>query len=83
MSNPGEGIVATIRVPAVRSEEHVPEGKELIDYEQALAALTAEERLQATVYAINTLLIQKGVYSAAEFEFQFRQGAARQIKKRR
>jgi hypothetical protein len=30
-----------------------------------------EERFMATVYAMNTLLIQKGIYAAEEFESFF------------
>ena len=31
---------------------------------------------------MNTLLIAKGVYSAQEFRFQFRQSAQRQLRKK-
>ncbi|HEY3769078.1 MAG TPA: hypothetical protein VGN44_10430 [Candidatus Angelobacter sp.] len=72
---------------AVRSveqgDEMVPAGKTLIDYDEALAQLTEEERLRATVYAMNTLLIAKGVYSAEEFRFQFRQSAQKQLRKKK
>jgi hypothetical protein len=71
---------------AVRSieqgDEMVPAGKTLIDYDDARAQLTEEERLRATVYAMNTLLIAKGVYSAEEFRFQFRQSAQKQLRKK-
>lgn len=39
--------------------------------EEALRTLGKEEAFRATVYAMNTLLIQKGVYSAEEFERLF------------
>jgi hypothetical protein len=72
---------------AVRSieqgDEMVPAGKTLIDYDDALAQLTEEERLRATVYAMNTLLIAKGIYSAEEFRFQFRQSAQKQLRKKK
>jgi hypothetical protein len=72
---------------AVRSieqgDEMIPAGKNLIDYEEALAQLTDEQRLRATVYAMNTLLIAKGVYSAEEFRFQFRQSAQKQLRKKK
>lgn len=72
---------------AVRSieqgDEMIPAGKTLIDYDEALAQLTEEERLRATVYAMNTLLIAKGVYSAEEFRFQFRQSAQKQLRKKK
>jgi len=47
----------------------------LISYEDALETLSSDQRFRATVYAMNTLLVQKGIYSPAEFEFQFRQWA--------
>lgn len=49
-----------------------PAHDELIPYEEALQALSRDDRFRATVYAMNTLLVQKGVYSPEEFEFQFR-----------
>lgn len=42
--------------------------------------LSREDRFHATVYAMNTLLVQKGLYSPEEFEFQFRQFAQKQIR---
>jgi hypothetical protein len=72
---------------AVRSieqgDEMIPDGKTLIDYDDAVAQLTEEQRLRATVYAMNTLLIAKGVYSAEEFRFQFRQSAQKQLRKKK
>jgi len=41
--------------------------------------LSREERFRATVYAMNTLLVQKGIYSPEEFEFQFRQFAQKNL----
>lgn len=61
----------------------VPRGKTLIDYEEALERLSAEEAFRATVYAMNTLLIEKGFYSTEEFRFQFRQSAQKQLRKRK
>ena len=64
-------------VPVERS---IPAGKTLISYEEAIETLSSDERFRATVYAINTLLVQKGVYSPTEFEFQFRQWAQKHRK---
>ena len=50
-----------------------------MDYEDALAQLTEEKRLCATVYAMNTLLIAKGVYTSAEFKIYFRQSAQKRF----
>ena len=58
-----------------QGDEMIPAGKTLIDYEEAMERLTEDEAFKATVYAMNTLLIQKGFYSAEEFRFQFRQSA--------
>jgi len=40
-------------------------------FDEALEKLNRDERFQATVYAINTILQLKGVYSPAEFEQRF------------
>jgi hypothetical protein len=53
----------------------IPNGKELIGFDEAMKVLSRDERFRATVYAMNTLLVQKGIYSPEEFEFQFRQFA--------
>lgn len=66
-----------------QGDEMVPVGKTLIDYEEAMEQLSADEAFRATVYAMNTLLIQKGFYSAEEFRFQFRQSAQKRLRRRR
>jgi len=43
--------------------------------------LSREGSFRATVYAMNTLLVQKGIYSPAEFEFQVRQWAQKSLRK--
>jgi hypothetical protein len=53
--------------------------KELISFEEAMQRLSRDERFRATVYSMNTLLVQKGIYSPEEFEFQFRQFAQKQL----
>lgn len=75
--------MATAARPIEQGDEMIPDGKTLIDYDEALAQLTEEQRLRATVYAMNTLLIAKGVYSAEEFRFQFRQSAQKQLRKKK
>jgi hypothetical protein len=54
-------------------------GKDLISFDEAMEKLSREERFRATVYAMNTLLVQKGIYSPEEFEFQFRQFAQKNL----
>ena len=53
-----------------------------MDFEQALELLSQDERFKATVSAMNTLLIQKGIYAQKEFEVYFCQWAESETKKR-
>ena len=76
-------MATAVRTELEQGDEMIPAGKELIGYEDALEQLTEEQRLRATVYALNTLLIAKGVYTAAEFRFQFRQSAQKQLRKKK
>ena len=57
------------------------DASELISFEDAVEMLSRDENFKATVYAMNTLLVQKGIYSPAEFQFQFRQWAQKNLKK--
>jgi hypothetical protein len=63
-----------------RSEQVTTQGKKLISYEEAMEKLARDERFHATVYSMNTLLVQKGIYSPEEFEFQFRQFAQKNLR---
>ena len=74
-------MATATRVP--QGDIHVPAGKTLIGYEEAIDQLSADQAFRATVYAINTLMIQKGLYSEEEFRFQFRQSAQKQLRKKR
>ena len=49
-----------------------------MSFEQALDSLSRDERFKATVYAMNSLLIQKGVYTSEEFERLFVEWAAKE-----
>jgi hypothetical protein len=51
----------------------------LISFEEAMNRVSRDDRFRATVYAMNTLLVQKGIYSPEEFEFQFRQFAQKHL----
>jgi len=53
--------------------------KQLISFNKAMKRLERDDRFRATIYAMNTLLVQKGIYSPHEFEFQFRQFAQKQF----
>lgn len=59
-----------------------PADAQVISYKQAIEQLSRDERFKATVYAMNSLLVQKGVYSPDEFEFQVRQWAQKELRKR-
>ncbi len=49
-------------------------------YEQNLDNLSRDERFKATVYAMNTLLIQKGIHTQEEFQQSFLEWATKQGK---
>ena len=49
-----------------------------MSFEEALESLSTDERFKATVYAMNSLLIQKGVYTPQEFECLFAEWAKKQ-----
>jgi hypothetical protein len=70
--------MATVSVH--HSAKRGEKGEGLIGYEEAVDKLSREDRFRATVYAMNTLLVQKGIYSPEEFEFQFRQFAQKNLK---
>ena len=61
-------MATTLVSQAQNSNRH----DDLIAFEDAMKRLSRDERFRATVYAMNTLLVQKGIYSPEEFEFQFR-----------
>jgi hypothetical protein len=52
-----------------------------MSYEKALDVLTRDDRFRATVYAMNTLLIDKGIYTQQEFEKLFVEWALKQQRK--
>lgn len=47
----------------------VSKDKELVSFQEGMDQLSRDDRFRATVYAMNTLLVQKGVYSPEEFEW--------------
>jgi hypothetical protein len=63
-----------------QSEHAAPSEKKLISFEEAMEKLSRDERFRATIYSMNTLLVQKGIYSPEEFEFQFRQFAQKHLR---
>jgi hypothetical protein len=51
-----------------------------VSFQEALEVLSRNDRFKATVYAMNTLLIHKGVYTQREFQELFAEWAARRRK---
>ena len=51
-----------------------------MSYEKALDLLTRDDRFRATVYAMNSLLIHKGIYTQEEFQQLFVEWASKQLK---
>jgi len=52
-----------------------------MSFQEALELVNRDERFKATVYAMNTLLIHKGIYSQEEFEGMFTEWVAKELKK--
>ena len=50
-------------------------------FNQAIELLSREESFKATVSAMNTLLIEKGIYTQKEFEEYFCQWATAEARK--
>jgi hypothetical protein len=57
----------------------VTTAEHLISFNDAMERMSRDDRFRATIYAVNTLLVQKGVYSPEEFEFQFCQFAQKNL----
>lgn len=49
-----------------------------MSFQEALEQLSRDERFRATVYAMNSLLMQKGVYAPEEFEQMFTEWAKKE-----
>ncbi|MFQ5927356.1 MAG: hypothetical protein ACE5MH_07975 [Terriglobia bacterium] len=57
-------------------------GEAAMTFEQAMNALARDERFKATVYAMNSLLQARGLYSREEFEAAFVQWAEKEAKRK-
>jgi hypothetical protein len=53
-----------------------------MSFEQALEALSRDESFRATVYAMNSLLIRKGVYTQREFEALFIEWSQKEMRRK-
>jgi hypothetical protein len=52
-----------------------------VSYENALDILSRDDRFKATVYAMNSLLIHKGIYTQQEFQQLFVEWATKEESK--
>jgi len=71
--------MATYSVP-VTAQSKIEKSEEMTAQE-AVKILSREEKFMATVYAMNTLLIHKGIYSGEEFDALFISWAKAQQKR--
>jgi len=53
-----------------------------MSFDEAIEVASRDERFMATVYAMNTLLIHKGIYTKAEFEDLFVEWVKKDQRKR-
>ena len=53
-----------------------------MSYEEALRIASRDERFMATVYAMNTLLVHKGVYTHEEFQELFAEWIKKEDRKK-
>jgi len=54
----------------------------VVSYDEALDILSRDDRFKATIYAMNTLLIHKGIYTQQEFQQLFVEWAIKEESKR-
>jgi len=54
----------------------------IVSYEKALEILSRDDRFKATIYAMNTLLIHKGIYTQQEFQQLFVEWAFKEESKK-
>ncbi len=53
-----------------------------MSFEEALQASTRDEGFKATIYAMNSLLIQKGIYTQEEFQKLYIEWVEKEQRKR-
>lgn len=54
-----------------------------MSFDEAIETASRDERFMATVYAMNTLLVQKGIYTQEEFEQLFVEWVGKENQKKR
>jgi hypothetical protein len=55
--------------------------EEFMSYEEALELVSRDNRFKGIVYAMNTLLIHKGIYTREEFEKLFVEWVTKEVRK--
>ena len=58
-----------------------PDPEPLISMDDAINALSREKRFMAMVYALRTVLVDKGIVSPDEVDFHFREWAQKELRK--
>ena len=53
-----------------------------MSFEEAMQLASRDERFMATIYAMNSLLIDKGIYTQSEFEQFFVEWVSKEEKKK-
>jgi hypothetical protein len=53
-----------------------------MSFEEALGIASRDERFKAAVYAMNTLLVHKGIYTREEFERAFVEWVVKEAKRK-
>ena len=53
-----------------------------MSFEEALAAASRDEGFKATVYAMNNLLIHKGIYTQEEFQALFAEWVEKELRRK-
>jgi len=52
-----------------------------MSFDEAVELVSRDDRFKATVYAMNTLLMDKGVYTREEFEKHFVEWVSKEVRK--
>jgi hypothetical protein len=67
---------------SMSGREAASSDKSGMTYQQAVDLASREEGFKATVYAMNTLLLQKGIYGQAEFRRLFTEWVEKEERKK-
>jgi hypothetical protein len=55
--------------------------RKIMSFDKAMEIASRDERFMATVYAMNSLLIHKGIYTTEEFQQLFSEWVGKELKK--